>query len=66
MFKVAAVSYRCSDSNTERDENFVYVTEAETSTAPMPDVTHPIDVWWVRSGETRRTPFMTGSTVDAN
>lgn len=65
MFKVTAVSYRCSDSNTERDENFIYVTEAETSTAPMPELLHPIDFWWVHSGNTYRTPFMTGSTVGA-
>lgn len=64
MFRVTEVSYRCSDANTDRDEHAMYVTEAETSTAPR-GVLWPIDNWWVRSGQTYRTPFMTGSLVDA-
>lgn len=64
MFKVTAVSYRCSDSNTERDENAIYVIEAETSTAPQGDTSHPMYRWWMGNPEDRRTMAMTGTVVD--
>lgn len=65
MFRVTEVSWHCSDANTERDPANMRVVEALTSTAPQGDTSHPICRWWVQGGQTYRTPFMTGSVVDA-
>ena len=65
MFKVTAVSYVCYDGNTEERQASMIITEAETSSAPMPELPHPIDRWWVRSGVQYRTPLMTGTPVYA-
>lgn len=65
MFRVTEVSYRCSDANTDRDEHAMYVVEALTSTAPQGDLWHPIYNWWMSNPDDQRTPFMTGSVVDA-
>ena len=62
MFKVTEVSYHCSDACVSRDPMHMRVVKAETSTAPMPELRHPIDGWWIR-GVDHRTPFITGTPV---
>ena len=65
MFRVTEVSWHCSDANTERDPANMRVVEAETSTAPQ-GALWIIDDWWVQGGQTYRSPFMTGTVVDAS
>jgi hypothetical protein len=63
MFNVIAVSYNIHESSVQQPD--MTIIEAQTSTAPMPELTHPIDRWWVTSGEMHRTPIMSGTPVDA-
>ncbi len=63
MFNVTAVSYNCHESSMEHPD--MTITKVKTCTAPMPELYHPIDRWWVRSGVQHRTPIMSGTVVDA-
>jgi len=64
QYHVTAVTYNISDGSTEHHTHECEITEVVASFAPMPDIWHPIDQWWVRSGIQHRTPFMTGTVPE--
>lgn len=60
MFKVTEVSYHCPDNIAS--EYVMRIVLGEADTAPMPELRHPIDQWWVR-GRHYTTRPMTGTVV---
>ncbi len=63
MFRVTQVEWQCSSHDTLHDSQEPRITVHQADTAPMPELPHPIDRWWVRSGRTYRTPLMTGTAL---
>jgi hypothetical protein len=61
MFRVTEISYHCPENTSEGYA--IKVVLGVCDTAPMPELRHPIDQWWVASGATHRTRMMTGSVV---
>lgn len=60
-FTITEVSYHCPE-NVSSDYSMRIVL-GTSDTAPMPELRHPIDQWWVRSGHTYRVRRLTGTEV---